>query len=81
MEWLQLIMGSGGLLGVFILIFRTGKIVERIDNLEEMKKDVKEIKTTMNSMAIQIAKLETRVEERTLRVVHVNQEERELVNR
>lgn len=74
-------MGSGGLLGVFILIFRTGKIVERIDNLEEMKKDVKEIKTTMNSMAIQIAKLETRVEERTLRVVHVNQEERELVNR
>ena len=72
MEIVQLIIGSGGLIGVLILIFRTGRIVEKLDSLDrsacEMKLDIKCINAKLGTIDIQIAKLETRLEERTLRV-------------
>lgn len=76
-EIIQLFLGSGGLLGILFLAFRTGKIVQKIDTLEEhcnknfleMKMDIKDIKRSISSMEVQIGRLETRVEERTLRVV------------
>lgn len=54
-EILQLILGSSGLLGIAFLIFRTGRIVEKIDGLDksvtgleasiqELRHDVSDIK-------------------------------------
>lgn len=93
-EIVQLVMGSGGFIGVLILIFRAGKIVQKIETLavdlsslkaelkkdlssakEDIKKDIlvshediKIIKSHITGIEIQIAKLETRLEERTLRL-------------
>lgn len=128
-EIIELLLGSGGLLGILFIVFRMGRTVQcittmgntiiefksennekfkqfRIDvderfesfnrhlekhfnemktdnkkSITEMKadnerilcdirSDIKEIKHSINSMEVQIGKLETRVEERTLRVVN-----------
>jgi len=71
-EIAHLIIGSGGLIGILILIFRTGRIVEKLESVnrscDEIKMDVKCINAKLGTIDIQIAKLETRLEERTLRV-------------
>ena len=139
-EIIELILGSGGLIGIFILIFRMGSLVEKVNTIGasleefkgetkknfsdmradtdnkfsetkidmgkkfsemridmdkkfsemradtdkkfsemkvemvksfiEVKSELKEIKNSLNCMEVQLGKLETRVEERTLRVVH-----------
>ena len=79
-EIIELVLGSGGLISILILVFRMGKVVQKIEELEtsseknfsEIKSDIKQIRTSINSMEVQIGKLETRVEERTLRVVKDN---------
>lgn len=80
-EIFQILIGSGGLLGIIILVFRTGKIVEKVENsdkkISEIKDDIKDIKRALGNMEVQIGKLETRVEERTLRVIHVEGPEKQ----
>lgn len=49
----------------------------KLDNekfLFEIRTDIKDIKRCLNSIEVQIGKLETRVEERTLRVIKGNYE-------
>jgi peptidoglycan hydrolase CwlO-like protein len=86
-EIIQLFIGSGGLIGVILLFFQLGKFAQKIDaidqRIEEFKKDtgknflevkceIKEMKHSINALEIQLGRLETRVEERTLRVVQPN---------
>jgi uncharacterized Ntn-hydrolase superfamily protein len=82
---IQIIIGSGGVLGIAFLVFRTGRIVEKIESsdkkISEIKDDIKEVRRTLNLIEIQIGKLETRVEERTLRVIHVENSDREMASR
>jgi archaellum component FlaC len=85
MEVLSLILGSGGLIGVAVLIFRTGRMVEKIEiigkNVESLKiemsnefknvaNEFKEIRKDISTINTSLARLETRVDERTLRVIH-----------
>ena len=87
-EIIELILGSGGLIGICIVIFRMGKIVQNIETLDEnckknfseMRADIKEIRQGINVIEVQIGKLETRVEERTLRVVQPNYEKEPAVH-
>ncbi len=73
-EIISLCLGGGGLLGIFGLVFAFGRMFQKIENLTkdviEIKSDIQSIKNTLGSMAVQLGKLETRVEERTLRVIH-----------
>lgn len=83
-EIIELLLGSGGLIGIFVLVFRMGRMVQKIDafsisfedfkgcsarSFSEIKCDIKDMKVRLNTMEVQLGKLETRVEERTLRVV------------
>lgn len=85
MNWAELIpifIGSGGLLGIILLFFRMGKFAQKIESLEKMcnknfteiHTDIKEMKQSITSIQVQMGKLETRVEERTLRTVHPDYE-------
>lgn len=84
-EIIQIFIGSGGLLGILILTFRMGKVVQKIDTLEktcsenfaEIKTDIKDMKARISAVELQIGRLEIRVEERTLRVVKDIYESRE----
>lgn len=68
MQIFQLIVGSGGLLGILYLIFRTGRIVEKIDSMDKkLDKSIEKLDDANN----RLTKLEVRVEERTLKVIHV----------
>lgn len=81
MDWkeiLELAVGSGGLLAIFFVMIQIGKVIQKISRITE---DISEIKTTMKCLDLDlrdmersIAKLETRVEERTMRVIHVEKE-------
>lgn len=104
---LNLIIGSSGLLGIAYLVFKLGRLTQKIDSefhyignkfvdvekkmdsrfldlekkidkvivgLEELKKDV-------TSLDMRLGKLEVRVEERTLRVIHVPHEDKEMAVR
>lgn len=86
-EIIQLFIGSGGLIGVVLLFFQLGKFAQKIDsmdkrmesldesckkNFSEIKNDIKEMKHSINAIEVQLGKLETRVEERTLRTVQTN---------
>lgn len=76
-EIIQILLGSGGLIGIVLLFFQLGRFAQKIESLEidskknflEIKGDIKEMKHSINAIEIQLSKLETRVEERTLRVV------------
>ena len=81
MEILSLLIGSGGFLGVLLMVFRMGKLVkacehtaEKVselgDEIKEVKEEIKEMRKDINDIKVQIGKLETRVDERTLRVLH-----------
>ena len=77
-EIVGILIGSGGLIGVFSLFFRIGAVFQKIESsLTDIKKDVGEIKVQMeiikkdvSELKVQVGKLEVRVEERTLRVIH-----------
>lgn len=77
-EIFQCIVGSGGLIGICFVIFRTGKIVQNIENIakevKEISQKVGELEKGQTEMRVQLGKLETRVEERTLRVIHQTKE-------
>ncbi len=77
-EIIQLLIGSAGLIGVGGLIFRTGKIVQNIENIakdvKEISQKVGELEKGQTEMRVQLGKLETRVDERTLRVIHQTKE-------
>lgn len=44
--------------------------------VDEICTDIKETKRSIGTLEVQLARLETRVEERTLRVIHVDREEK-----
>jgi hypothetical protein len=79
-EIIQIFIGSGGLLGIIFIFFKMGKFAQKIETLDEsckknfteIRNDIKEIKHSINALEIQMGKLETRVEERTLRTVQTN---------
>ena len=62
-EIAQLVVGSGLLTGIVYVICKVTKIDSMAQDIKEMKKDI-------SSLNIAVGKLEVRVEERTLRVVH-----------
>jgi hypothetical protein len=57
-EILQLVLGSGGFLGIAFVIFRTGRIVEKIGNLD---KDLNSLKTDIKDLKIDIVDIKERV--------------------
>jgi hypothetical protein len=68
-EVLQLIVGSGGLLGIAYLVFKTGRIIERIDNMDKkivtlgekidsVSQELKETRKDIHSIDIRLAVLE-----------------------
>lgn len=83
MNWTILLEIASVALPVGILMFRGFKNIStalasisvKVNNLEsrsrDLDSDMKEIKNNLISIGIQLAKLETRVEERTLRVIHI----------
>jgi len=64
----SLILGSGGLLGLVLMFFWVGRFMGKIDSkltvLDEMKKDIKEIKGSVQNLEIRMSRLETQDEER-----------------
>jgi hypothetical protein len=66
-EILQLILGSSGLLGVTFLIFRTGRIVEKVENLgnqlskldHDLKNDIKELKNDVTDIKERVSFMES----------------------
>lgn len=68
-ELWQMIIGSGGLLGIAIgvvfLVFRTGRIVQKIDAFDsdftEMKSDFKELKTNVVELKVDVRGLQSNV--------------------
>lgn len=64
-EVIQLIIGSGGLFGVLLLIFRTGRIVERISSIEKsiygLKDDIQEVRIDIKEIRNDISDLRERV--------------------
>ena len=66
---IQLIVASGGFVGLFLVLFRFGKIEQQIENLgrgiTEIKTNVKSIDRGRTELCIQITILERQVEERT----------------
>ena len=78
-ELVQLLVGSGGFIAILIVMVKVGRIVEKVDNLslrmdKELTQVHEEMKCTnkiLNDLVVRIGCLETRVEERTLRVIHV----------
>lgn len=73
-EIISICLGGGGLLGIFGLAFAFGRMFQRIDSIGkdiiEIKTDIKSLNQKMGFVEVQLGKLETRVEERTLRVIH-----------
>jgi len=57
-EVLHLIFGSGGLAGVLFLIFRTGRIVQKIDHLD---KDLHTLKVDVNGIKNDVSDIKERV--------------------
>lgn len=89
LPWINLLIGSGGIVGVCIVIFRFGKLVQKIDSmndkmdngflsvdkrLEKIDSKLDALEKGQSDLRVQLGKLETRVEERTLRVVHTTKE-------
>ena len=94
-EMIQLLVGSGGFIAILIVMLKIGRIVEKVDNLAtkvdnlaaKMDKELCQIheeqKCTnkiLNDLAVRMGCLETRVEERTLRVIHVEKNVEARVN-
>lgn len=77
-QLINLLLGSGGLLGLLIVIFRSGKIVQKIESmdkrLDKMDETLHSLDKGQSEIRIQLGKLETRVEERTFRVVQTTKE-------
>lgn len=74
-EIVQLILGSGGILGFIILIFRMGRIIEKIGNMSDkidtISTKIDECNKRLGETNDRLTRLEVRVEERTLKVYHV----------
>jgi hypothetical protein len=73
-----LCLGGGGILSILSMALTIGrgfgKIDQRLENIEhkieKLDGKIEKLESTIGTMAIQLGKLETRVEERTLRVIH-----------
>lgn len=73
-----MILGSGGIIAAFVLIFKMGRGFQRVETaiesmdrkIDKLDARVGKIEECLTEMRVQIGKLETRVDERTLRVVH-----------
>lgn len=71
-ELLKIIIGSGGFLSIFIsliiLIFRTGKIVQKIEYIEiditDIRSGITEIKKDIHYIESRLSRLEGRFDER-----------------
>lgn len=64
MDWQQIVqmsIGSGGLLGMILIFFRTGKIVEKIDQIE---KRMITVEGKVDQQGCRLSKLEGSFEER-----------------
>jgi hypothetical protein len=68
MQIINLCIGSSGAIGVFILIFKMGRLFE---NVISIGKTIVEMKSDIRSMNDRLTRLEVRVEERTLKVIHI----------
>lgn len=62
MEILSLCIGSGGLLGILFVIFRTGKIVQQVETIskdtDSLKNGSSEIKTEIASIGSRLSRIE-----------------------
>jgi peptidoglycan hydrolase CwlO-like protein len=75
-EMVELFIGSGGLIGIIFIFFRMGKFAQKIESMDDNCKkefihihtDIKEIRHSVNALEKLVSKLETRVEERTMRM-------------
>lgn len=61
-ELLKLVVGSGGLLTLGVIFYRTGKIVEKIDGINER---LKSLESNLPGLTIAITRIEVRLEERS----------------
>lgn len=63
LETIHLILGSSGLLGIVFLIFRTGRIVEKVDrlglDLGSLKTEIKELRTDVADVKERVAFMES----------------------
>lgn len=57
-EIIQLVIGSGGFLGIAFIIFRTGRMVQQITTLD---KDINSVKTDIKDLSKEVADVKERV--------------------
>lgn len=62
LEFIKIVIGSGGLLALGVIFFRTGKIVEKVENIE---KRIEKLEGGIQPLTIAITKIEVRLEERS----------------
>lgn len=67
----KLIIGSGFTWGFVMLVFRSGKVLQKIENMDK-KLDL--MGNELTHIGTRLTRLEVRVEERTLRVIHTGTE-------
>lgn len=85
-EFINTLLGSGGILGVAVIVFKLGRSAEKIDyisdkinklienndnKLSAILSEIKECNKKLNETHDRLTRLEVRVEERTLKVYHV----------
>lgn len=68
-EIIQLVIGSGGALGIAFLVFRSGRTVEKIDNLgryitkleDSLKSEIREVRADLKELRVDVADVKERV--------------------